>query len=72
MNGLELDWEVVDGIVLRALKEQRKMLKKQLKQYKKNPKTDTNPNGIWMHPADVAGDKEIIQAMDKIIHYYGG
>ena len=45
MRKIELDAEVADGIALAVLKEQRAYLKKELAQWKKNPKSDTNPTG---------------------------
>jgi hypothetical protein len=42
-------------------------LKKELKLWKKNPKTETNPNGYWMHPEDVSGNIQKIEALNLII-----
>jgi hypothetical protein len=72
MKTIELSAEVADGITLCTLKEHRESLADGLQKWKDNPKTDSNPNGYWMHPEDVVGDAVIIEAMDKVIHYYGG
>jgi len=72
MKKIELDAEVADGIALAVLKEQRAYLKKELAQWKKNPRSDTNPTGHWMHPEDVVGNAQLIAALDVIIAYYGG
>lgn len=69
---VKLDWETADAIVLQALKAQRKYLTKELKQYFKNPKTASNPDGVWMHPEDVKLNTEMIECIDKVISYYGG
>ena len=60
---LEIDFETADRIVLIALKDQRKYLKKELSDYKK---------GQYLHPEDVVGNQKLIEAMDLIIKYYGG
>jgi hypothetical protein len=49
MKKIELDAEVADGITLCNLKDCRAYLKKELAQWKKNPRSDTNPNGYWLH-----------------------
>ena len=72
MKKIELDSEVADGIALAVLKEQRAYLKKELAQWKKNPRSDANPTGHWLHPDDVTGNTQIISALDTIIDYFGG
>ena len=72
MRKIELDGEVADGITLSNLKDQRAYLKKELAQWKKNPKSDTNPTGYWLHPEDVVGNTQLIAALDVIIKYFGG
>jgi hypothetical protein len=71
MKKIELDAEIADGIALAVLKEHRAYLKKELAQWKKNPQSDTNPNGYWMHPEDVVGNAQHIAALDLIIKYFG-
>ena len=60
---LEIDFETADRIVLLALKEQRKYLKKELSNFKK---------GEYLHPDDVVNNTRLVQAMDMVIKYYGG
>jgi hypothetical protein len=60
---LEIDFETADRIVLLALKEQRKYLKKELAQFKK---------GEYLHPEDVVNNTRLVQSMDMVIKYYGG
>jgi len=55
-----------------VLKDQRAYLKKELAQWKKNPKSDVNPTGYWLHPDDVVGNAQLITALDTIIAYFGG
>ena len=62
-----IDGETVDRITSLNLKDYRAYLKKELKQWKKNPRTDTNPGGYWLHPEDVAGNIRRIEALDLII-----
>ena len=70
--GIEIPFEVADGIVVASLQEQRKYLKTELKNWEKNPKTDDNPDGYWLHPKDVVNNTVLIRAMDELIKYYGG
>lgn len=60
----KLDYEVVDAIVLKGLKDHRKMVKKSLKNHLEN--------GAWMHPEDVVYNAKLIDAMTEVIEYYGG
>jgi hypothetical protein len=65
-----IDGETADRITSLNLKDYRAYLKKELKQWKKNPKTDSNPDGYWMHPEDVAGNIRTIEALDLIISHF--
>jgi len=65
-----IDGETADRITSLNLKEYRAYLKKELKQWKKNPKTDSNPDGYWLHPEDVAGNIRTIEALDLIISHF--
>lgn len=71
-QGLTLSWETADQITLASLTNHRDYLKSELKKWKKNPKTDSNPEGYWMHPEDVSKNQILIHHMDAIIEYYGG
>ena len=63
MKKFELDYDAVDRITLSNLKESRKFLKKELKQYDK---------GEYLHQDDVLQNTKLIAALDLLIHYYGG
>jgi hypothetical protein len=65
-----IDGETADRITSLNLKDYRAYLKKELKQWKKNPKTDSNPDGHWLHPEDVAGNIRTIEALDLIISHF--
>lgn len=67
---LEIDRDTADRITAITLIDYRAWLKKELKLWKKNPKTDSNPDGYWMHPEDVAGNIRRIEALDLIIQDY--
>lgn len=67
-----LDGDTADHITVLTLKEQRAYLKKELTEWKKNPRTDANPDGYWLHPDDVSGNTIMIHHLDAIIKYYGG
>ena len=69
---ITLDGEAADRITVLSLKEQRDYLKKELSDWKKNPKTDTNPGGYWLHPEDVAINTRMVEALTTDIKYYGG
>ena len=69
---ITLDGEAADRITVLTLKEQRDYLKKELNDWKKNPKTDTNPGGYWLHPEDVAINTRMVEALTTVIKYYGG
>jgi hypothetical protein len=65
-----IDGETADRITSLNLKDYRAYLKKELAQWKKNPKTDSNPDGYWLHPEDVAGNIRTIEALDLIISHF--
>ena len=67
---ITLDSDAADRITLLNLKECRSYLKKELSDWKKNPRTDTNPGGYWLHPEDVANNIELVEAMNKLIKWF--
>jgi hypothetical protein len=68
---ITLDGEAADRITVLALKEQRNYLKKELSEWKKNPKTEANPDGYWLHPEDISGNEIMIHHLDAVIKYFG-
>jgi hypothetical protein len=69
---ITLDGEAADRITVLTLKEHRNYLKKDLSEWKKNPRTDDNPGGYWMHPEDVSGNEIMIRHLDAVIKHFGG
>ena len=65
-----IDGETADRITSLNLKDYRAYLKKEIKQWKKNPKSDSNPDGYWMHPEDVGIHMQTIAALDLIISHF--
>jgi hypothetical protein len=68
---ITLDGEAADRITVLTLKEQRAYLKKELSEWKKNPRSDTNPGGVWMHPEDVVINAQLIESLNTVIKYFG-
>lgn len=66
-RGIELDWDSASRITLLTLKDYRKYLRKELNEWKKNPKSDSNPTGYWLHPEDVVGNQRRIEMLTEII-----
>jgi hypothetical protein len=64
MTGLNIPYEVADGITLAVLQDQLKYLKEELREYKEDEK--------YMHPEDVANSVKLIPALELIIHHFGG
>jgi len=69
---MKIPYEVADGITLKTLKCQRKYLKKELKRWKEDPRSDENPDGYWMHPEDVGRNTKMIGTLTEVIKYFGG
>lgn len=69
---LEIPAEVAHGIAVASMKDWRAYLKKELAQHKKNPKSESNPGGYWLHPDDVILNQKYIEAMDLLIPAFGG
>jgi vancomycin resistance protein YoaR len=70
MKKIQIDSETADRITALTLRDYRACLKKELKQWKKNPKTEDNPTGYWLHPEDVGINIQTIAALDLIISHY--
>jgi hypothetical protein len=62
-----IDGETADRITSATLNEYRGYLQKELRLWKKNPRTESNPNGYWLHPEDVVGNLRKIEAMNLIL-----
>ena len=67
---ITLDGDTADRITVLNLKEYRGYLKKELSEWKKNPQSDTNPNGVWLHPEDVAKNTVVIEALNTVIRQF--
>ena len=67
---ITLDGDTADRITLLNLKEYRAYLKKELSEWRKNPKSDTNPGGYWLHPEDVTINTQVIEALNTVIKQY--
>jgi hypothetical protein len=63
MAKLEIDIETAERLALISLKDHQKYIKKELKAHKK---------GAWLHPEDVVYNTKLLEALNVIIHYYGG
>ena len=68
---ITLDSDTADCITVLNLKEYRSYLKKELSEWKKNPRSETNPDGYWLHPEDVADNTRLVEAMNTVIKYFG-
>jgi hypothetical protein len=68
---ITLDGETADRITLLNLKEYRSYLKSELAAWRKNPRTEDNPDGHWLHPEDVTGNTVAINALNLIIRHFG-
>ena len=69
---ITLDGDTADRITVLVLKEHRTFLKKELTEWKKNPRSDANPDGYWLHPEDVSGNEIMIHHLDAVIKHFGG
>ena len=67
---ITLDSDAADRITLLSLKEYRGFLKKELRNWRKNPLTDDNPMGHWLHPEDVALNIRVIDALTTVIKQF--
>ena len=67
---ITLDGEAANRITLLNLKEYRSYLKKELADWKKNPRSDDNPTGYWLHPDDVGNNMRVIDALNTVIKQY--
>jgi len=67
IKGLEIDWQTGHRITALCLKDYRDSMSRELKEWRKNPKTAANPDGHWLHPEDVAGNIRRIDIIDEIL-----
>ena len=68
---ITLDGDAADRITVLTLKEQRAYLKKELAEWKKNPRSEDNADGYWLHPEDVSGNEIMIHHLNAVIKYFG-
>jgi hypothetical protein len=68
---ITLDGETADRITLLNLKEYRSYLTKELAAWRKNPRTEDNLDGVWLHPEDVTGNTVTINALNLLIKHFG-
>ena len=67
MRRIELDIETADKITVLSLKNYRDYLKKELREWTKNPKSESNPTGYWLHPNDVVGNTRRIKLIEELL-----
>jgi hypothetical protein len=67
MKGLAIDFETADRITVANLKNYRDSMKADLRKWKKNPKSESNPTGFWMHPEDVVNNRRKIFLIDELL-----
>lgn len=63
----EIDWLTAQRITALCLKDYRDNMSSDLKKWRKNPKTESNPTGVWMHAEDVAGNIRRIDIIEEIL-----
>jgi hypothetical protein len=69
---ITLDGDTADCITLLNLKEHKDYLSKELTEWRANPRTPDNPDGVWLHPEDVTGNATLITALNLVIKHFGG
>jgi hypothetical protein len=69
---ITLDGDTADCITLLNLKEHKGYLSKELTEWRANPRTPDNPDGVWLHPEDVTGNAALIIALNLVIKHFGG
>lgn len=67
----EIDVESADRITVLNLKDHRRYLKAELTAWKKNPWSETNPDGYWLHQDDVVSNVRTVEALNVVIKHYG-
>ena len=67
---ITLDGETADRITLLNLKEYKSYLTAELTAWRRNPRTEDNPTGVWMNPEDVTGNVQAIAALGLIIKHF--
>lgn len=65
-----IDSDTAHRITSHTLRDYRSYLKKDLKEWTKNPKTENNPGGYWLHPDDVINHMRAIEALDLVISHF--
>lgn len=68
----QIPQEAADAITRENLREWRDYLQSELDQWEANPKNEMNPDGYWLHPEDVVGNKKYITACNLLITAFGG
>ena len=66
-QALTIDQQTAERITLAVLKDYRAYLKKELRDWKANPQSEENPDGVWMHPEDVGNNTRRIAAITLLV-----
>lgn len=72
MSNFTISQEAADAITVGNLIEWRDYLQSELDAWEENPRNEMNPDGYWLHPEDVVGNKKYIAACNLIIKAFGG
>jgi hypothetical protein len=64
MAGLQIPFEVADGITLACLTDQYKYLKEETRAHLQD--------GKYLHPEDLVKNMKLITALELLIPYFGG
>lgn len=63
-KGLEIPYEVADGITLASMIDQHGYLKEETRAHLED--------GAYLHPDDLSNNIRLIAALELLIAYYGG
>ena len=63
-KGLEIPYEVADGITLASMIDQHGYLKEETRAHLED--------GAYLHPDDLGNNIKLIAALELLIAYYGG
>lgn len=68
---ITISGEAADAITVDNLLNYRDYLKYELAEWNKNPKSEANPNGFWIHPEDIIINMRMIESLNMVIKYFG-
>ena len=70
-TSIQIPEDIAVGITIATLQKDLVYTQAALSDWRANPKTKNNPDGVWMHHDDVVENITIVDSICNVLSYYG-